>query len=130
MQAGRSALPWQTLETPDSRRQPTLVQYDTRTLSKGFLLAKGWLCFPADIYVGSARLSESSGVRKTRAPASSLVLKPQREGGRNGVYRDMTSAFLDTLPPVEREAWIAVELIAAPKGLGDLSVPAEARTAQ
>ncbi|EED80987.1 predicted protein [Postia placenta Mad-698-R] len=124
---------------PDPRRQPALVQYDTRTLSKGLLVEKGWPCFPAEIYVDSARvgricegstLSDSSGVRKTRAPVSSLVLKPQREGGRNGVYGDMTPVFLDTLPPVEREVWIAVEVIAVLEGLGKLSVPAEARTAQ
>lgn len=43
---------------------------------------------------GVPQLSESSGVWKAYTPASSLMLKPQ---------------FLDTLSPVEREAWIAVE---------------------
>lgn len=99
-----------------------------------------WTLLESDGYVGARlyvdmppnapQLSDSSGVRKTRAPVSSLVLKPQREGGRNGVYGDMTPVFLDTLPPVEREVWIAVEVIAALEGLGKLSVPAEARTAQ
>lgn len=45
---------------------------------------------------GVPQLSESSGVWKAYTPASSLMLKPQ---------------FLDTLSPVEREAWIAVELV-------------------
>lgn len=70
------------------------------------------------------QLPESSGVRKARALASSLVLKPQREGGGNNIYKDAIPAFLDTLPPVEREAWIAMELIAAPEGLGNFLVRA------
>jgi glutathione synthase len=40
-------------------------------------------------------------------------LKPQREGGGNNVYKD--PVFLDALPPRERQAWIATELIVPPK---------------
>lgn len=54
------------------------------------------------------------GVRKARENALSLVLKPQREGGGNNVYKEAIPAFLDTLAPQERQAWIAMELIMPP----------------
>lgn len=54
------------------------------------------------------------GVRKAREQAQKLVLKPQREGGGNNVYKEDIPAFLDTLPASEREAWIAMELIETP----------------
>lgn len=57
---------------------------------------------------------EEYGVRKARENALSLVLKPQREGGGNNVYKEAIPAFLDTLAPQERQAWIAMELILPP----------------
>ena len=57
---------------------------------------------------------EEYGVRKAREKALSLVLKPQREGGGNNVYKEAIPAFLDTLAPQERQAWIAMELILPP----------------
>ncbi|EMD39596.1 hypothetical protein CERSUDRAFT_63209 [Gelatoporia subvermispora B] len=77
---------------------------------------------PADAPVRDTR--ETSGVRKARDSAANLVLKPQREGGGNNVYKDAIPPFLDNLPPEEREAWIAMELIAAPQGLENYLVRA------
>lgn len=57
---------------------------------------------------------EEFGVRKARENALSLVLKPQREGGGNNIYKEAIPAFLDTLPPKERKAWIAMRLIQPP----------------
>jgi len=57
------------------------------------------------------------GTDKARSAAEKLVLKPQREGGGNNVYRSSIPGFLDTLPTAEREAWIAMELIETPKGV-------------
>ena len=57
---------------------------------------------------------EEFGVRKARENAFSLVLKPQREGGGNNVYKEAIPAFLDTLAPQERQAWIVMELIMPP----------------
>ncbi|EJF65914.1 glutathione synthase [Dichomitus squalens LYAD-421 SS1] len=54
------------------------------------------------------------GVRRAREQADKLVLKPQREGGGNNVYKGDIPGFLDTLPAGEREAWIAMELIEPP----------------
>jgi hypothetical protein len=44
----------------------------------------------------------------------SLVLKPQREGGGNNIYKEAIPAFLDSLPPNERQAWVAMRLIQPP----------------
>ena len=57
---------------------------------------------------------EEFGVRKARENALSLVLKPQREGGGNNVYKEAIPMFLDSLAPQERQAWIAMELILPP----------------
>ena len=57
---------------------------------------------------------EEFGVRKAREDALSLVLKPQREGGGNNVYKEAIPGFLDSLAPQERQAWIAMELILPP----------------
>ena len=67
---------------------------------------------------------EDDGVARARAGHAGLVLKPQREGGGNNVYKDAIPAFLDALPRAEREAWIAMELIRAPEGLGNYLVRA------
>ena len=50
--------------------------------------------------------------------AQELVLKPQREGGGNNVYRDKIPQFVAQLPVRERAAWIAMELIRPPRGVG------------
>ena len=71
---------------------------------------------------------ESSGMRKARSLASSLVLKPQREGGGNNIYKDAIPAFLDSLPVQEREAWIAMELIVPPSGTSNYLVRAGSAT--
>ncbi|PPQ63610.1 hypothetical protein CVT24_004470 [Panaeolus cyanescens] len=62
---------------------------------------------------------EEFGVRKARESALSLVLKPQREGGGNNVYKEAIPAFLDSLPKEERQAWIAMELIQPPENAGN-----------
>ena len=62
---------------------------------------------------------EQYGVRRAREKASSLVLKPQREGGGNNIYKDDIPEFLDKLDPAERQAWIAMELITPPQGVAN-----------
>ncbi|KIJ59048.1 hypothetical protein HYDPIDRAFT_118873 [Hydnomerulius pinastri MD-312] len=54
----------------------------------------------------------------------SLVLKPQREGGGNNVYKSDIPQFLETLSPQDRQAWIAMELIVPPAGVGGYLVRA------
>ncbi|KAF9232322.1 glutathione synthase [Melanogaster broomeanus] len=74
--------------------------------------------------------NDAADLRETWMPAwhdaraHSLVLKPQREGGGNNVYKDDIPAFLDTLAPEERQAWIAMELIVPPAGVGGYLVRA------
>ncbi|KAJ3518188.1 hypothetical protein NLJ89_g32 [Agrocybe chaxingu] len=67
---------------------------------------------------------EEYGVRQAREATSSLVLKPQREGGGNNVYKEDIPPFLDTLPPQERSAWIAMELIQPPENFGNYLIRA------
>ncbi|KAJ7031646.1 hypothetical protein C8F04DRAFT_1110148 [Mycena alexandri] len=74
-------------------------------------------------WMGMWGLDEEAGVHKAREAAERLVLKPQREGGGNNVYKEAIPAFLDALPPLERQAWIAMELI-VPPGLGGYLVRA------
>jgi len=62
---------------------------------------------------------ENYGIHKARAEANSLVLKPQREGGGNNVYKMDIPEFLDKLPPQERQAWIAMQLIVTPSNVGN-----------
>lgn len=69
-------------------------------------------------------VTEELGTRKARELAASLVLKPQREGGGNNVYKEAIPAFLDKLSPEERQAWIAMELIIPPEGVGNYLVRA------
>lgn len=64
------------------------------------------------------------GVDRARNQASALVLKPQREGGGNNVYKESIPPFVDCLPKAEREAWIAMKLIAAPTNMGNYLVRA------
>ena len=70
-------------------------------------------------------LEDIGGVEKAREAASSLVLKPQREGGGNNVYKQAIPAFLDRLHPVERSGWIAMRLIVAPEGMGNYLLRAD-----
>ncbi|KAG1727093.1 uncharacterized protein EDB91DRAFT_1135652 [Suillus paluster] len=70
--------------------------------------------------------STPPGTHLAHLKAPSLVLKPQREGGGNNVYRDAIPAFLDALPAEEREAWIAMEMIETPRGVGGYLVRAAA----
>jgi glutathione synthase len=68
--------------------------------------------------------AENFGVRKAREEAKSLVLKPQREGGGNNVYKEDIPTFLDSLPPQERQAWIAMQLIVTPANMGNYLIRA------
>lgn len=60
----------------------------------------------------------------TTAPQN-YVLKPQREGGGNNVYRDDIPRFLSALQdPAMRGAYILMSLIKPPAGLGNFLVKA------
>jgi glutathione synthase len=59
-----------------------------------------------------------TGAEEAVRRASELVLKPQREGGGNNVYRDKIPAFVAQLPHRERAAWVAMELIRPPRHVG------------
>jgi glutathione synthase len=58
------------------------------------------------------------GAEEAVRRAHELVLKPQREGGGHNVYRGNIPPFVAQLPPHERVAWIAMELIRPPRGVG------------
>ena len=79
-----------------------------------------------DSWMGMWSLDEDGdwGMAKARSAADKVVLKPQREGGGNNIYRSSIPGFLDALPTAEREAWIAMELIETPKGVENYLVRA------
>ncbi|KAI0263679.1 hypothetical protein BGY98DRAFT_1045933 [Russula aff. rugulosa BPL654] len=54
--------------------------------------------------------------------AHELVLKPQREGGGNNVYRGNIPPLVAQMPQQERVAWVAMELIRPPRGVGAYTV--------
>lgn len=60
--------------------------------------------------------ASQSGITRAAELYSNLVLKPQREGGGNNVYRDSIPPFLKNLESNldEARAWIAMELIKPP----------------
>ena len=64
---------------------------------------------------------DGKGAEEAVRRAHELVLKPQREGGGNNVYRGSIPPFVAQLPQQERVAWVAMELICPPRilfGLG------------
>lgn len=71
-------------------------------------------------------MNEQRGTTLARALADSLVLKPQREGGGNNVYKQDIPPFLERLPAQDREAWIAMQLIIPPRDLGSYLIRAGA----
>lgn len=73
-------------------------------------------------------LDAPGGLGRAREGAAGLVLKPQREGGGNNVYKEAIPPFLDALPAVERAAWIAMRLIHPPEDLGNYLVRAGGAT--
>ncbi|KAG1858780.1 glutathione synthase [Suillus subalutaceus] len=73
---------------------------------------------------GQGQGNAPPGTRLAHLKAPSLVLKPQREGGGNNVYREAIPTFLDALPAEEREAWIAMEMIETPRGVSGYLVRA------
>ncbi|OAX83008.1 glutathione synthetase [Emergomyces africanus] len=46
--------------------------------------------------------------------AANHVLKPQREGGGNNIYRDAIPGFLRSMPETDWKGWILMELIQPP----------------
>ncbi|KAK0467207.1 glutathione synthase [Desarmillaria tabescens] len=76
-------------------------------------------------WMGMWGLDEPDGIQKARERSAGLVLKPQREGGGNNVYKESIPPFLDTLSTEESQAWIAMELIVPPEGVKSYLVRAE-----
>ncbi|KAF7341965.1 Glutathione synthetase [Mycena venus] len=130
---------------------PTAAQYSTRFLLERSKAIKQVLTQPGvlerflgdavpaaqidelrDSWMGMWGLDEDgeAGVQKARDLAQRLVLKPQREGGGNNVYKEAIPAFLDDLSSRERQAWIAMELIVPPEGTGNYLVRAGSEGAQ
>jgi hypothetical protein len=62
--------------------------------------------------------SLDTGAEEAVRRADELVLKPQREGGGNNIYRERIPLFVGLLPLHERVAWVAMELIRPPRGVG------------
>ena len=61
---------------------------------------------------------DGKGAEEAVRRAHELVLKPQREGGGNNIYRGNIPPFVAQMPQEERVAWVAMELIRPPRGVG------------
>jgi glutathione synthase len=61
---------------------------------------------------------DGKGAEEAVRRAHELVLKPQREGGGNNIYRGNIPAFVAQMSQQERVAWVAMELIRPPRGVG------------
>ena len=70
-----------------------------------------WVCMWSLDTDGGADANEA--VRR----AQELVLKLQREGGGNNVYRANIPPFVAQLPAQDRAAWVAMELIRPPRSV-------------
>jgi glutathione synthase len=93
----------------DGKRWGEAFTFHTREVEE---MREGWM----EMWGLDEGESKEEGMHKARSRAAHLVLKPQREGGGNNVYTKAVLPFLDALPPKERQAWIAMELITPPKG--------------
>ena len=82
-----------------------------------------------DSWVGmwSLDVDGGAGAEEGVRRAQDLVLKPQREGGGNNVYRGNIPPFVAQLPVQERAAWVAMELIRPPRGVHAYLVRSGAR---
>jgi glutathione synthase len=65
-----------------------------------------------------------SGLQRAYYRHANLVLKPQREGGGNNIYKSHIPAFLDGMPQEERKAWIAMALIKPPEKIESYMIKA------
>lgn len=61
---------------------------------------------------------DGKGAEEAVRRAHELVLKPQREGGGNNIYRVNIPPFVEQMSQQERVAWVAMELIRPPRGVG------------
>ena len=66
----------------------------------------------------SLNSDNGKGAEEAVRRAHELVLKPQREEGGNNIYRGNISPFVAQMPQQERVAWVAMELIRPPRGVG------------
>ncbi len=71
---------------------------------------------------GSAAAIHADSMTSTDVPPadpsiqiSSYVLKPQREGGGNNIYRNDVRPFLQTLSEQQKRAYILMEIIEPPR---------------
>jgi glutathione synthase len=58
---------------------------------------------------------EGLSIALDAAKARNYVLKPQREGGGNNIYRDHIPTFLNSIPASEYKQYVLMELIHPPK---------------
>ena len=61
-------------------------------------------------------MTSSEGIKLATNPDTALnhVLKPQREGGGNNIYRHNIPTFLKTIPETDWKSYILMELIRPP----------------
>lgn len=75
--------------------------------------------------------SESEGVKIALDPvrAENHVLKPQREGGGNNIYRSNIPKFLKTIPERDYKQYVLMELIQPPKSAKNIALRSDGQVA-
>jgi glutathione synthase len=98
----------QVLATPHS---PHLKRFLPESEVAARVLATFAPIYPLD---SSEAGREARGLAADPASASRYVLKPQREGGGNNIYRKAIPPFLEKLPETHWPAYILMEMIEPP----------------
>ncbi|KAF2218412.1 hypothetical protein BDZ85DRAFT_323187 [Elsinoe ampelina] len=98
----------QVLATPSS---PHLSHFLSDSITSSSVLATFAPIYPLDT---SPAGQHARSLALNPATAANFVLKPQREGGGNNIYRSKIPAFLKSIPESQWPAYILMEMINPP----------------
>jgi glutathione synthetase len=102
----------QVLATPPTAQINTLSPFFKNNPDEEALVRKTFVpMYPLD---GSPAGLEGRQLATNPQTARKFVLKPQREGGGNNIYRDDIPIFLEKTPQQQWEAYVLMEMIEPP----------------
>ncbi|KAI0480207.1 glutathione synthase [Xylariaceae sp. FL0804] len=107
----------QVLATPETPTNPSILGRYVSSSSAGSSAVAALADTFTNIYPlddASEAGREARAIARDPARCRGYVLKPQREGGGNNVYRGAIPGFLETVPPAHWPSYILMELITPP----------------